>query len=300
MDYNQTVNVNSTAVNAGGVISKMHASSSMDDHVVKYYLILDNKPIALLNNNIDKKISLQFSGVIKCIYCYKKTNKSYNQGYCYLCAIKLARCDLCIISPQKCHYHLGTCREPAWGQQHCFIPHIVYLANSSGIKVGISRKNNLLNRWIDQGAIQGLPIITTKSRYQSGLVEIVLAKIISDKTNWRKMLSFGVDPIDLISVRNQLLNTCCKELQEIKDQFPAGDLEILQDLTIKDVINIQYPVSDYLKNIKLFSLNNLIKSHGNFTIEDQLLAIKGQYLIFPSGVLNVRSLTGYEVNSTLS
>jgi hypothetical protein len=65
---------------------------------------------------------------------------------------------MCIMKPETCHYHLGTCREPDWAQSHCFRPHIVYLANSSGVKVGITRKTQIPTRWLDQGASQALPI----------------------------------------------------------------------------------------------------------------------------------------------
>lgn len=298
-------NISQIATEIGGIVSKMQVilkASSFDElsNKVEYYLTLNNESKVCLNNSIGKNISLEFSGLIKCIYCQKKTNKSYNQGYCYLCATTLARCDLCIMSPQRCHYHLGTCREPRWGESHCFIPHIVYLANSSGLKVGVSRSNNLLNRWIDQGAIQGLPIITTKSRYQSGIIESIFSKIISDKTNWRKMLSFMVKKIDLIHEREQLLNHCYQDLQNVINKFPVGEIQILKDYDFKNIVEIQYPAytelnNNLLDNINLTSLNSLIKSKTNFIISDRLLAIKGQYLIFTSGVLNVRSLTGYEV-----
>ena len=91
------------------------------------------------NELLGSTIKLNYLGRIECIYCGRKTKKSFSQGYCYPCMIKLARCDSCIVSPEKCHYDEGTCREPEWGEQHCMRPHYVYLANSSGVKVGITR-----------------------------------------------------------------------------------------------------------------------------------------------------------------
>ena len=61
---------------------------------------------------------------------------------------KLARCDLCILRPELCHYHKGTCREPSWGENNCLSPHIVYLANTSGVKVGITRETQIPTRWM--------------------------------------------------------------------------------------------------------------------------------------------------------
>jgi hypothetical protein len=66
---------------------------------------------------------------------------------------------MCILKPEQCHYEAGTCREPEWGLAQCFKPHYVYLANSSGIKVGITRESQIPIRWIDQGAVQALPIM---------------------------------------------------------------------------------------------------------------------------------------------
>jgi len=289
--------------NIVGILHKMQVSLPPTGTIPEYYLVLDHKPQILLNTIIGKVVSLEFSGVIKCIYCQRKTKNSYSQGYCYVCAQKLARCDLCIVNPKNCRYHLGTCREPEWGEEHCFTSHIVYLANSSGIKVGIARKSNLPTRWIDQGAIQGLAIISTKSRYQAGLIEAVLAKKISDKTAWRKMLAFDVKPIDLIAASFQLLNDCRREIQEIKDQFSNDSIEILANLSSKDVVSIQYPIdpkfyeelqqSNSKVNVTSLNISKIIQSSK--IISDQLLAIKGQYLIFSKGVINIRNLTGYEI-----
>ena len=95
---------------------------------------------------------------------------------------ELARCDLCILKPETCHYAKGTCREPEWGEAHCMTPHIVYLANTSGLKVGITREGQVPIRWMDQGATQALPIFRVKSRLISGLVEVAMATLMADKS----------------------------------------------------------------------------------------------------------------------
>ena len=141
-----------------------------------------------LNPLLGQEISLVYSGKIFCIECARKTNKSFNQGYCFPCLRRLAACDTCIVRPELCHYHEGTCREPQWGEAHCMQPHVVYLANSSGLKVGITRKTQVPTRWIDQGAIQALPIVEVDTRLQSGLIETALKSTVNDKTDWRRML----------------------------------------------------------------------------------------------------------------
>ena len=140
---------------------------------VTYQLPLDEQRLPL-NGLLGESIRMTFTGEIHCIHCGRRSNKSFNQGYCYPCFSKLAQCDSCIVSPEKCHYFEGTCREPDWADSHCMVDHIVYLANSSGVKVGITRETQLPTRWIDQGAVQALPILRVKTRQQSGLVETAL------------------------------------------------------------------------------------------------------------------------------
>src|SRR5690554_3510233 len=137
---------------------------------VRYALPLGDEQLPL-NDLLGRTIRLEALGEIRCQHCNRLTKKSYSQGFCFPCMKKLAQCDLCIVSPERCHYEQGTCREPAWGEQFCMTDHIVYLANSSGLKVGITRASQIPTRWIDQGASQALPIMRVATRQQSGMVE---------------------------------------------------------------------------------------------------------------------------------
>ena len=165
-----------------GNIQKMH--TQLND-VVDYQLSVGD---ALVNMNslIGHNINMQFDGLINCIACGRKTSKSFNQGYCYPCMRSLAQCDSCIVKPELCHFAAGTCREPEWGLQHCMRDHYVYLANSSGLKVGITRGTQIPTRWMDQGASQALPIFRVKDRLTSGLVEVILKAHVADKTSWQR------------------------------------------------------------------------------------------------------------------
>ncbi|MGZ8193739.1 MAG: DUF2797 domain-containing protein, partial [Methylobacter sp.] len=109
------------------------------DNPVQYDLPLTDQMVAL-NPLIGKPIKLMHTGNVFCVHCNRQIKKSFNQGDCYPCFISLAQCDMCIVKPETCHYHAGTCREPTWGEAFCFQWHFVYLANSSGIKVGITRE----------------------------------------------------------------------------------------------------------------------------------------------------------------
>ena len=187
-----------------------------------------------LNEVLGETIQLTYTGEINCIHCGRASKKSFSQGYCYPCFKKLPQCDLCIMSPERCHFDAGTCRDPEWGEQFCMTDHVVYLANSSGIKVGITRSSQVPTRWIDQGAVQALPILRVKTRYQSGLVEDIIRQHVSDKTNWRKMLKGEVSDIDLYARRDELLELCDVELRALDERF---GLQAVQSLD-SDVVSI--------------------------------------------------------------
>lgn len=268
---------------ASGALSMLAA-----EHVapISYGLPIGDSLIGL-NELIGERIRLSFKGVINCIHCGRKTNKSFSQGYCYPCMKKLARCDSCIVSPEKCHYDKGTCREPEWGEQHCMRMHYVYLANSSGLKVGITRGENIPKRWIDQGAVQALPIATVATRYQSGLLETLFKQHVADKTNWRTMLKGGNALIDLAAERDKLVAECKTEIEALQEQF---GLQSIQLCGAADNYEFDYPVQEYPTKIVSHNLDK------NPDLEGVLMGVKGQYLILDCGVINIRKYTGYQAD----
>ena len=252
---------------------------------VQYQLPIGDDLIAI-NPFIGKTLTLSFLGEINCIACGRKTNKSFNQGFCYPCFQSLAQCDSCIVKPELCHYFEGTCREPAWGEQHCLQDHYVYLANSSGTKVGITRGSQIPTRWMDQGASQALPIFRVKNRLLSGLVEVALKQHVADKTHWQRMLKGIPEAVDLAAKRDELLETCAEELNTIVEQY---DNDAITPLINETAININYPVDEYPSKVKSLNFDKTPEITG------VLMGIKGQYLIFDTGVLNIRKFSGYKV-----
>lgn len=274
---------------AEGHLEKMRVRLGEGDAPVDYSLLLDDQPL-LLNPYLGKRIALRHLGAIQCRHCGRDTRKSFNQGYCYPCFTRLAQCDSCIVSPEKCHYHEGTCREPEWGEANCMVDHIVYLANSSGIKVGITRQSQLPTRWIDQGAVQALPILRVKTRQQSGLVETLCKAHVKDRTDWRAMLRGPGDAVNLAAARDDLLDRCSTGLAALHQRFGSDALQVLDDA---EAVDIRYPVLEYPAKVASFNLDKTPE------IEGTLLGIKGQYLIFDSGVINLRKYTSYRVAVTI-
>lgn len=270
-----------------GCMNKMRATLR-DDGLAEYHLPLGDALVPM-NEQLGKPFRLAFSGDIYCIHCGRKTSKSFNQGYCYPCFKKLAQCDSCIVHPERCHYFAGTCREPEWGDTHCMRDHIVYLANSSGVKVGITRGSQVPTRWLDQGAVQALPIFRVSNRLQSGLVEVIFKSHVADKTNWRAMLKGGVESVDLAAQRDRLVADCADDIRALQD---THGIQSIQPLTEMSETVIDYPVLEYPTKITSLNLDK------EPVIEGRLMGLKGQYLIFDCGVINIRKFAAYQVTVT--
>lgn len=238
-----------------------------------------------LNPLLGKTLNLTFLGKIHCIYCQRLSKTSFNQGYCYPCFKRLARCDLCVLKPEQCHYHLGTCREPRWGESHCMQEHILYLANTSGLKVGLTRASQLPKRWIDQGASQAIPLFKVKTRQTAGLLEDRMRSLISDKTDWRAMLKNSAPEVDLAGYRQHFHEAVMEKLIPFYPEYLKNEIAYA----------ISYPVLAYPTQVKALHLHKI----GHFS--GTLLGIRGQYLLFEGGhVLNIRALKGYQLSCIYS
>lgn len=265
-----------------GALRKMRVQATQP---VSYKLPVGDTefPIA---QKLGQQINMTFNGDINCVACDRSTKKSFAQGYCYPCFKSLAECDLCIMRPETCHYHQGTCRDSSWGDRHCMQDHYVYLANSSAIKVGITRGTQIPTRWIDQGATQALAIFKVKNRLHSGLIEVALKKHVSDRTDWRKMLKGEAESINLVTARDEILAQAKPDLENSR-RVNLG-LEWLQ--LDETPLDLTYPVQDYPEKVTSLNFDKTAEISG------KLQGIKGQYLILDCGVLNIRKFAGYNVS----
>ena len=257
---------------------------------VDYQMLFGNQKVAA-NSLIESQLRLTFLNKITCVSCGRDTNKSFNQGYCYPCFQSKAACDRCIMSPEMCHFAEGTCREPQWAQRNCNIDHFVYLANSSGLKVGITRFSQVPTRWIDQGASQALPIFKVSTRHQSGLLEVIFKEHVSDKTSWQRMLKGPADPLDMSTRRDELIASVEEKMSEFSARFGSTQVEALPRA---EMVELKYPVKEYPAKVKSLSFDKTA------TVEGTLLGIKGQYLILDTGVINLRKFGGYHVRLEVS
>ncbi len=156
------------------------------------------------------------------------------------------------------------------------------------LKVGITRANQMPTRWHDQGATQALPIFRVKTRHVSGLVEVAIAKHVADKTNWRAILKGDNDVLDLPTEAERLTQAIASDLADIRLQFGQDAIVPAE----QDALTFSYPVTEHPTKI---SSHNFDK---NPHVSGILKGIKGQYLIFDTGVINVRKFTSYEVTAS--
>jgi hypothetical protein len=269
-----------------GSLKKMSSlfSATLEPEPVQYILHLGNHTLSL-NSYLGKKISFRYTGEIYCIHCGRKTKKSFQQGHCFPCYRRLLECGLCIIHPEKCRYYENICHPNDWAHTHCQQPHVVYLANSSGLKVGITRTQHFQTRWIDQGATQGLIIYTVQNRHQAGQLEVILKNFVSDKTNWQMMLKGDNQTLDLEKKRDEIFSCSQSAMADIFAKFSPE----IQPIMGEKIIQIRYPVLKYPTQLIAHNLDK------NPYVEGILQGIKGQYLLLDTGVLSIRKFGGYQI-----
>ncbi len=255
-----------------GVLKKM--STEITD-TVQYYLLFESDFINV-NQLLDKRISISFLK-FQCLNCNLQ-KKIFAQGFCYNCFMTIPQAGEWIRSPELSKAHLGIEDRDLEFEKECQLqPHVVYLANSSDVKVGVTRKTQIPTRWIDQGAHEAIEIVEVPNRYLAGITEVALKSHVSDKTNWRKMLTNEIKDLNLE-----------EEREKLKDFIPEETREY--NLQNNKETEIKFPVLQFPKKIKTL---NLFKSPF---YEGVLKGIKGQYLLFEDGTaFNVRSHEGYVV-----
>ena len=257
----------------GGIIHKMRTSLG---NPVSYTLGFGDEYIEL-NPLIGKEINLSFGGDIFCISCGKKTKKSFAQGFCYPCFMSAPEAAECIIRPELCRAHEGEGRDIEWEKANHLQEHFVYLAVSSGLKVGVTRSTQIPTRWIDQGASRAILLAQVPNRYLAGCIEVALKEHVSDRTHWQKMLKNEVADVDLEEEKSRMEDLLPRDLQ---DYIADSD----------EITEIQYPVEDYPLKIKSIGFDKESKISGT------LKGIKGQYLYLDfDRVLNIRKHTGYVI-----
>lgn len=258
---------------AVGILHKMNVA--LND-TIQYHLHLSEN--ICLNDWVGSPVKLAFSGKIVCSVCAKSIKKTFQDGMCYSCFLNAPQASECILRPELCRAHLGEGRDVEWELKNHNQPHVVYLAASDVVKVGVTRETQVPTRWIDQGAKKAIRLAEVPNRFEAGRLEVELKSFFTDKTNWQRMLKNQIDEsIDLEEEKWVLFDQLPQDLNQY---FSEND----------EVIELNYPVMSYPTKVVSCSLDKTP------IIEGTLSGIKGQYLLFTDGrVINIRKHTGYEV-----
>jgi len=255
-----------------GVLTKMETEFSQP---IQYYLVFESDFLNM-NQLLNKTLHLKFVKY-QCLNC-GLDREIFRQGFCKSCFFDIPQAADWIMRPELSTAHLDKeDRDLEYEKKVQLQPHIVYLANSSNVKVGVTRKSQVPTRWIDQGAHEAIEIVEVPNRYLAGITEVALKDHVADKTNWRTMLKNEIADENLVEWRDRLKVFLPEEAQ---DYFIESNAET----------NIEFPVYQYPEKPK--SLN--IKKEGSYS--GKLVGIKEQYLIFEDQtVFNVRSNEGLVV-----
>jgi hypothetical protein len=259
-----------------GVLRKMNTEIGQP---IQYFLIFENDFLNM-NQLLNKTINIEFIKY-QCLNC-GLDKPIYRQGFDKQCFYEIPQAADWIMRPELSTAHLDKeDRDLEYEKRAQLQPHIVYLANSSNVKVGVTRKNQVPTRWIDQGAHEAIEIVEVPNRYLAGITEVALKEHVSDKTNWRKMLKNDIEDESLVDWRERLKNYIP---EEVAAYFIDTNTET----------HLEFPVLQYPE--KPQSLN--LRKTTNYT--GKLVGIKGQYLIFEDQtVFNIRANEGLVVNLSL-
>lgn len=257
-----------------GVLTKMQTEIGSP---IQYYLVFEDSFISM-NQLLNKEIEIDYLGY-QCLNCSKQ-KKVFRQGFCYDCFYSSPAVGDWIMRPELSTAHLGIQdRDLIYEEKVQLQPHVVYLALSSEVKVGVTRSSQIPTRWIDQGATQAIAVVEVPNRYLAGITEVALKNHYADKINWRKMLQNEVEMVDLIA-----------EKAKLESLIPAEVREYFYSQK-NDLYEMHYPVLTYPKKVASLSLEKTPHFKG------KLMGIKGQYLLFENGtVFNVRGSEGCVVS----
>jgi hypothetical protein len=257
-----------------GNLSKMKVSLA---DPIQYHLQLGEDLISM-NELIGQDLHLTYSGIINCKVCGRKIKKTYGEGFCYPDFLNHPSNSPCIIKPELCEGHLGNGRDVAWEEENHVQPHVVYLALTDAVKVGVTRATQVPTRWIDQGAWKTIRLAEVPYRQLAGEIEVALKGYVTDRTNWRSMLrDIRIEGKDLLSEKNRLILELPAALQSYRSE---------QD----DIWELSYPVLAYGEKVSSLNFDKTPEISG------KLMGIRGQYLLLEGGkVLNLRKHTGYHI-----
>lgn len=255
-------------------LAKMPAYANAEVH----YLLTADDDFLKMDQLLGRQISIEFLDQKICSSCGNMFKSLFRMGFCRECFFSSPMAGESIVRPELSRAHDDIeDRDLAFEKSYQLQPHVVYLAVSGGLKVGVTREIQKVNRWIDQGASRALVLAVTTNRYEAGMMEVSLKEHLADKTAWQRMLKNEDPDIDLQAEKTKAAALLPEEWRK----FVIAESEVHE---------LKYPVLHYPARVRSVNLDK------DKSVTAVLQGIRGQYLIFEGGAaLNVRGHTGYRV-----
>ena len=267
-----------------GNLRKMSTSSGDQPSAKVHYAltgadVLEELPSLDIVALINQEVSVKYQNEIHCTVTGKLISKAFGDGLSYNAWLNAPSAVESVLRPELSKIHEGVAlRDFDWEQAHHNQPHCVYVSQTSGFKVGVTRSTNRPYRWHDQGAVGAVVVANVPYRQLAGEMEVLLKSIMTDKTNYRKMLQSVDADLEALELCRE---ACFEALGEAYESFFDE---------VSDPLEFTYPVISYTEKIKSIRLDKVPEIKGRLT------GIKGQYLLFEDGsALNVRNHAGYRV-----
>ena len=257
------------------------------------YELLSGEETQALDPTAGISLTFTYTGRAQCRHCQAPLRKKYAGAHCYTCFSTLPQCDLCIVNPSRCHLHLGTCRDPEWAESFCQRPHVLYLASADRPKIGITRAERVLRRWVEQGASFAQAIAHVPTRRAAGAIEARLARHVSDRTDWRRMVTRAPHNANFDELTRQLRAIEAEIGEVAADNLPLQERQAMTWIDTPARVHIEYPVLAFPPPTRL----KVDADHPEMS--DNLIGIKGGYLLLTQGVVPFSDLEAGDVQVSI-
>lgn len=241
---------------------------------------IHQRPDLPLSELVGTEVRLTISEDQYCTQCGTESKSSPCSG----CAGEPPHAT-CVMHPAA-HCDYTGCPYPDYKERSCSHSHIVYLAATDRIKVGISRESRARCRWAEQGASHAIPIARAPNRKAAGIIEKALGEEWPQRHRhqWYLPMDNAVERL----IDDALATDLIPEKLWPCYLWDDADREAVRD-AIVDVPSITAPSL----NERLTS-NQYALSAGE-TREGRVLGIRGEIIATDSFVVNLNEHSGHPV-----
>lgn len=236
---------------------------------------IHQRPDLSLSELVGTEVRVTISEDQYCTQCGELTDNSP----CLDCAGEPPH-TTCVMHPAT-HCAYKDCPYPDYKQRSCSHTHLVYLAATDRIKVGISRESRARCRWAEQGASHAIPIARAPNRKAAGIIEKAIGEEWPQRRRheWYQPMENSVERLTDDALATASLIP--KKLQPCYF-WDNSDRQDVCDAVV-DVPSIEAPALDQRLTTNQYSLSTGESREG------RVLGIRGGLLATDSFVANLKS-----------